>query len=108
MVATSIFSIAVSGLNANATRAEVAANNVVNQNTPGFRPTRVETTSLVADRDLDGGAGVQVQLLDGGDEGVNLVTEFTQLIASKVAYKASAALIRTGTELDDALLRSVR
>ncbi len=108
MVATSIFSIAVSGLNANATRAEVAANNVVNQNTPGFRPTRVETTSLVADRGLDGGAGVQVQLLDGTDEGVNLVTEFTQLIASKVAYKASAALIRTGTELDDALLRSVR
>ena len=108
MVASTLFSVAFSGLNASATRAQVAANNVVNANTPGFRPARVETTSLVAGRGLDGGAGVQAQLLEGDAEGVNLVTEFTQLIASKVAYKASAELIRTGQELDDALLRSVR
>ncbi len=108
MVSSTLLSAAVSGLNANAARAHVAANNVVNANTPGFRPSRVETTSLVAGRGIDGGAGVQVQLLDGGGEGVNLVAEFTQLIASNAAYKASAALIRTGRELDDALLRAVR
>jgi flagellar hook protein FlgE len=90
MVAPTLFSIAVSGLNAGATRAQVTANNVVNANTPGFRPARVETTTLVAGRGIDGGSGVQAQLLEGTEPGVDLVTEFTQLIASKVAYKASA------------------
>ncbi|MEK9751934.1 MAG: flagellar basal body protein [Rhodospirillaceae bacterium] len=108
MAAPTLSSIAVSGLNAGATRAQVTANNVVNANTPGFRPARVETMTLVAGRGIDGGAGVQAQLLEGTEPGVDLVTEFTQLIASKVTYKASAELICTGLELDEALLRAVK
>lgn len=108
MVASSIYSIAVTGLNAGATRANVAANNVVNQNTPGFKPADVATTTLVSERNIDGGAGVQVQVFESSEEeGVNLVKEFTRIIAAETAYKASAKLIETGQELDDALLDAV-
>ena len=97
----------MSGLQANATRAQAAANNVVNANTPDYRPTRVETTSLVADRGIDGGAGVQVQLrAEEGD--VNLVREFTNLVNAEAAYKASASLVRTAEETSDALLDAIR
>ncbi len=107
MAISSILSTAVSGLQANATRAHVAANNVVNADTPGYRPTRADTTSLVAERGIDGGAGVQVQLRN--DEGdVNLVREVTNLINAEIAYKASASLVRAAEETSDALLDTVR
>ncbi len=108
MAVSTILSVAVSGLNASAAQAQVSANNVVNANTPGFRPARAEATTLVAGRGIDGGAGVQVQVFAGEDEGVDLVAEFTRLIASDAAYKASARLIETAQEIDNALLKSVR
>lgn len=107
MAGSQILATALSGLNANAFRAGVAANNVVNANTPGYAPARAETTSLVANRGLDTGSGVQAQLLQGEGE-VDLVSEFTRLITSEAAYKASAKLVETARQTDDALLKALR
>ncbi|MBT4937730.1 MAG: hypothetical protein HON14_01260 [Rhodospirillaceae bacterium] len=103
MVVSSVLSTALSGMHANALRANVAANNVVNANTPGFSPSRAQSTSLVAGRGIDGGSGVNVQILANEGE-VDLVTEITQLIVAETAYKASAALVRTAEHTSDALL----
>jgi len=104
---SSILSTAFSGLRANAAKAQAAANNVVNADTPGYRPVRATTTSLVASRGIDGGSGVQVQL-ERQDGEVELVREFTQLSSAEAAYKASASLIRTAEETHDALIDAIR
>ena len=107
MAISSILSAAVSGLQANATRAQVSANNVVNADSEDFTPSRAETTTLVSSRGIDGGSGVQVQVTEEPGE-VNLVREFTEIIQAETAYKASAQLVQTAEELDDALLDTVR
>lgn len=104
---SSILTTAFSGLRANATKAQAVANNVVNADTPGYQPLRATTTSLVASRGIDGGAGVQVQLGQTDGE-VNLVREFTQLSSAEAAYKASASLVRTAEDTHDALLDAFR
>jgi flagellar hook protein FlgE len=106
MAISSILSTSLTGLQANTLRAHAAANNVVNANTPRFSPSRAHTTSLVSERGIDGGGGVNVQI-QATDGDVDLVTEFTQLIAAKTAYKASAQLVRTAQQTGDALLESV-
>lgn len=104
---STILSTAFSGLRANAAKAQAAANNVVNADTPGYRPGLATTTSLVAARGIDGGSGVQVQL-ERQDGEVELVREFTQLSSAEAAYKASASLIRTAEETHDALIDAIR
>jgi len=104
---STILSTAFSGLRANAAKAQAAANNVVNADTPGYRPVRATTTGLVASRGIDGGSGVQVQL-ERQDGEVELVREFMQLSSAEAAYKASASLIRTAEETHDALIDAIR
>ncbi len=84
--------IAVSGLNANALRANVAANNIVNASTPDFKSTQVRTTSLVTSP-LEPGGGVVAQLIGGGD--VDVATEFIRLIEADIAYRANIKVIQT-------------
>lgn len=74
--------IAVSGVKANALRANVAANNIVNASTPDFKSRQVRTTSLVTSP-LEPGGGVLAQLIGGGD--VDVATEFIHLIEADIA-----------------------
>jgi len=95
MSVTGSLAIAVSGLQANALRAGVAANNIVNQNTAGFTAGQVRTGSVVTAG--SGLGGVQAQVFDAGD--VEVATEFTRLILAETAYRAAAATLRVAEEM---------
>lgn len=106
MTVNNVLGTAVSGLQAAATQAAASANNIANQNTPGFQRTDVNTTSLVA----GGGqgavnAGVQAVLAVG--ENVDLGREFVDLIQASTLYKANAAVIRTAEEMFEHLPKGV-
>lgn len=85
---------AVSGLNASALQAQTAAYNIVNTNTAGFSPQKVESTSHVA-----GGRGVGVSTNVMEVQGPNdLAANMISLNQASVTYSANATVIRT---LDD-------
>jgi len=100
MALNSILSTAVSGLDANSKRAQTAANNIVNVNTPKFKASSVEATTIVSGADIAGESGVQAQIL-AGDKPTNLVREFTRLIEAEAAYKANAQVVRTAEDLTE-------
>lgn len=87
--------IAISGLLANALRAGVAANNIVNQNTPGFKAGEVRTSPIVTAGSALG--GVQAQVFEAGD--VEVAMEFSRLILAETAYRAAAATVRVAEEM---------
>jgi flagellar hook-associated protein FlgK len=101
---------AVAGMNAAAKRFAIRAQNVVNVQTEGYLPVLPVQTSGA------GGPMVQARRLPpeytqqkfpGTDfvvPQVSLETELSDILLSKIAYKASATLIRTQREFDDALL----
>lgn len=87
--------IAISGLNANALRATVAANNIVNQDTPGFKAGEVRTNTIVTIGSVLG--GVQAQVFEDGN--VDVATEFVRLIRADMAYRAAAQIVRTSEDM---------
>jgi flagellar hook protein FlgE len=87
--------VAVSGLRADALRANVVANNIVNANTPGFKAGEVRTGSIVTAGSALG--GVQAQVFEAGD--VEVALEFSRLIQAETAYRAAAATVRVGEEI---------
>jgi flagellar hook-associated protein FlgK len=105
-----IMGIAVSGMRAASTRLSVHAENIANQQTEGYRPVRpVQTTGPA------GEAVVQVQRLPPEQaqqriQGTDFVVPQTSLegemvgtMESETAYKASAKLVKTAREMDQAL-----
>jgi len=103
MAINPILSTAVSGLQANATRASVSANNIANQNTRDFTASKVNSNTIISNSSPAGGSGVQAQVI-ATNEPVNLVHEVTQLIEAEVAYRANAEVIRTAEELTEETL----
>lgn len=99
MAIEQVLTAAVSGLRANATKAKVAATNIVNQNTAGYKAVEVRTVSRTAGAfsGAGGGSGVVAELIEGNQ--VNVALEFTRLIEAEAAYKASASVIRTSEDL---------
>lgn len=86
-----LLSIPVSGLQASQTRAQAAANNIANVQTPDYKTTEVTATSLVSNPNSAGGAGVQAVLSQGGN--VDLATELVNLKQAEIAYKANAKVL---------------
>ncbi len=103
MALNNLLATAVSGLESNARRAQTAANNIVNVDTPEFRVSDVQTTSIVANPNVAGGSGVQAQVL-AADPSPSLVREITRLIEAEIAYKANAQVIRTVEDLSEETL----
>ena len=114
----SAYNIALSGLNANATRVAVSANNVANAQTPDYQPEEVAQSSVAG-----GGVSVEVQESDAGtyqsyqpdsaganDEGfvsmpnVDYAAEAVDQRMAVAGYKANAAVIRTLSAMDRDLL----
>lgn len=101
-------SSSLAGLRAASTRVAARAENIANQQTDGYRqavPVQVSTP---------GGPEVKIQrapqaqrvdpitglvVADGSIE-----TDFVDIVQSKAAYKANAAVLRTANELTDSLL----
>ena len=99
----SLLNTAISGLKTASKRAEVAADNIVNVNTDGFSADTVQQTSIVTNSTPAGGSGVQAQII-AGNQPVDLASEIVNLIQAEVAYKASAATLRTAEDLADELV----
>lgn len=110
MIISGALSSAVSGMASNARRTQVAADNIANITTPGFIPKEVVTTSVLAR--ARGASGYQaggvrtfvkpdVALSVASLElsNVDVADEYTRLIQARAAYKASAAVVRTGSEM---------
>lgn len=106
------FSSAISGISANTVRAAVAANNIANVNTSGFKASRVTVESSGSDRQEthiteSTESGSFIPRSDGLPEGseleetsnVDLAEEFVQLQISEHGYSANAAVIRTQDEM---------
>lgn len=87
--------IAISGLNASALRANVAANNIANANTPGFKAGEVRTTTIVTVGSAFG--GVSGQVFEGGN--VDVAMEFTRLIRADIAYRAAARIVSVSEDM---------
>lgn len=102
MVIGRALAIAVSGINANALRANVAATNIVNQNTPGYKAREVRTISQQTTSSAAGGSGVTAQVIELGQ--VDLALEFTRLIEAEAAYRAGVRVIQTFEEMERELI----
>lgn len=105
MAINSILTTATSGLRASALRANSAANNIANVNTPGYTATHVAQSTVVSGvrGNLEGGTGVSAQLL-GGELPVDLTNEIVALVEAEATYKANAEVIRTAGKLTKAAL----
>lgn len=101
---------AVAGLNAAAKRVAIRAENIVNAQSEGYRPAVPVQTStaagpvvraerLPADRAQQSVPGTGLVIPE-----VDLATEFTDIMVSETAYKASASLLKTSRDMDRALL----
>jgi flagellar hook protein FlgE len=112
------FSSAISGISSNTTRAAVAANNIANANTSGFKASRVTVESSGSGRQethitesTEPGSLIprSADLPEGAEleetSNVDLAEEFVQLQIAEHGYSASATVIRAqgkmlGTLLD--------
>lgn len=103
MTVSGALSTAISGLHANALQFRVAANNVVNANTPDYQAKEVRTFSQVAgDGQNNAVGGVTTSIVEGGE--VDLATEFISMIQAKISYTANAKVIESSEEMIGALL----
>jgi len=106
------FSSAISGMNSNTVRAAVAANNIANASTDGFKASRATAASSgsgLPEMDITESteAGSRLSRSDGlpGDaeyqesSNVDLAEEFVQLSIAEHGYSANAAVIRTQGEM---------
>ena len=106
------FSSAISGISSNATRAAIAANDIANANTSGFKASRITVESSGSGRQethitKSTESGSFIPRSDGLPEGseleetsnVDLAEEFVQLQISEHGYSANAAVIRTQGEM---------
>lgn len=104
MAISPVLTTAVSGLNANAQKANVAANNIANVQTAGYEAQSVSFTTVVSGGGLSSGTAVSAQLIGTGQD-VDLGTEIVRLREADITYRANAAVIRTAEELADETLR---
>ena len=105
----SLFSTALSGLNAAGAIVNTAASNIANAETKGYKAARVglaesndggvEVASITRDQRPGG-------LDENGDElsNVDLATEAVHLRQGAILYKANAAVLRVGDDLMGTLL----
>ncbi len=98
-------SVAVSGLNANAYAVNVAANNIVNADTPGYQAKTVRNkTQTTTQTRLTGytPGGIQTVLVDRGR--VDIGTEFVRMIAAQRAYESGIGILKTADRMTQELL----
>ena len=96
MSVSAIFSTAVSGLQANAARVGVAAFNVVNANTDGFKARAVTASSTIP-------SGVSTGVAQTSQP-VDIAQEFVGMIQAETGYGANAEVLNTASRMTGALL----
>jgi flagellar hook protein FlgE len=127
MTLSAVSNIGLSGMRAQAQRLAVAADNVANASTPGYVRKAVDLVA-VESGEAGYGAGVAVRglrELGPGGEGLvlsgaptdaadgavgpdaDLAADLVSGIEALRAFEANAAIVRTGAEMTDALLRTL-
>jgi flagellar hook protein FlgE len=94
---TAITSIAVSGVQAASTRLNVAANNIANAQTAGYRREVVHQQSQET-------AGVVTSVGKADEVGVDLAAELVEEMSASYQYKANLRSIQTQDQLMGSLL----
>lgn len=98
MAINSVLNTATSGLQAASLRAESAASNIANVNTPGYEATTVSQRTLTSGNGLNAGNAVDAQLHGSGAE-PDLGQEIIRLLEAENAYRANAEVIRTASDI---------
>lgn len=97
---------ALSGMQAASLQLDVAANNVANVSTPGFRPDQVALASAagggVAARVVPGPAPVLLAGVpaEAQPSGTDLISELETMIAAPIAYAANARIVSTSEQMN--------
>lgn len=104
MSITGTMSAAISGMQAGSVRVNVAAGNIANVNTGGYRPLQVRASTLATKQVSEtgyspGGVLVAVSPSPGNDAGVDLAQEAVNLIMAEISYNASAQIIRRAEDM---------
>ncbi len=90
--------IAASGLQAAQAQLNVTANNIANQNTPGFVAQRIDLVSL------PNYGGVQVEGVQSTGSAVDPVKELANLNQTTLFYDANGTVIRVADRMYGSLL----
>ena len=83
----SVSAIALSGMNAAQTGLQVAAHNIANLNTEGFRRQQVVQSSVAP-------AGVSTTLTRSAQPGESMITDMVAVLQSENAFLANLAVFR--------------
>ena len=94
---SSIFSIALSGMNAAQTTPNSSAHSVANMNTSGFRRQEVVQSAQASD-------GVSTSLTKASAAGASLETDVVAQLQAKNAFLASLAVFKTSDKMAGTLL----
>lgn len=89
--------IAASGLQAAQAQLNVTANNIANQNTPGYTAQRVDLAAAE-------GGGVDVEGIQSTGKSVDLANEMVNLKQSVLYYDANGMVIRAADRMYGSLL----
>jgi flagellar hook protein FlgE len=92
------FGIALSGMQAAQTQLNVAANNIANANTPGFKAQQADLTSL------PNGDGVDVAQISTSGNSADPTVAIISLRQSALMYGANAMVIRVQNQMYGSLL----
>jgi flagellar hook protein FlgE len=92
-----IFTIAASGMRAAQTQANVAANNIANANTPGFKAKSAQLTEAPT-------GGVSVSAVQQTGHSVDLPTEQANLKRAALMYDANGTVIRVANQMLHSML----
>jgi flagellar hook protein FlgE len=102
VVMASGLGVAVSGLQAEEWQVDAAANNIANDDTPGYATERVNLQSVPG-----GGVtatGQQIAPPDPNGNGVDLGQQLADMMVAKGCYAADAKLISVQDQMDRSLL----
>ncbi|TWF54213.1 flagellar basal body protein [Neorhizobium alkalisoli] len=89
--------ISVSGMQAQTTRLSATANNIANATTPGYARQTTNLSSVAT-------GGVSATVTSSGDQGVDMLTEVTDMLGAKQAFAANAAAFETGADMWQVLM----
>jgi flagellar hook protein FlgE len=92
-----LFTIAGSGLRATQTQANVAANNIANANTPGFKAKSAELTEAPT-------GGISVSGVQPTGHSVDLPTEQANLKRAALMYDANGTVINVANQMLHSML----
>lgn len=98
-MAVSPLTIATSALLAQEANVSVIANNVANVATTGFRPQQAGLVSM--------NPGVKVGAIVTAGQGVDLASEFVNLILAQHAYEAALKVVSASEDMTGALIRTI-